>query len=118
MELNGPLENVAKNEMLDKWRIDTVNGGVFIKVKVEALGSEIESGPISFNPASNGKLTLAEDIVLTIPSGASITEVNLLRTPNGGTTWVSQIDWEFLAVEFPNGGDLIINQLDIELVDF
>jgi len=111
----GTLTVVAKNTMLNAWRTATNYGIIATNNAGDARSDKVQ---VSFNVASNGKITLTSAVTLTVQSGSDGTNAvkKLFVEPLASTG--DQISFTITdAIEFPAGGSLIVNQLDVELED-
>ena len=112
----GTLTNLTKNAMLNAFR--DLAGGRSV-VATNAAG-DIRSNAltVTFNSASNGKITLSSPVTLTIQSGSDGNNaIKKIFVENNSLTQ-TYIEFELqTAIDFPAGGNLVITQLDVELED-
>ena len=115
--VNGVLLNVAKNKMLNDWRVQ----GFSATATNAANSSRSNSVAVNLGTASNGKTTMPSPITLVIQSGSTgndaIKKIFLFIT-GAGFPAGQNVEFELAtAIEFPDGGSLVINTLEISLDD-
>lgn len=112
----GTLTTVTKNAMLNAFR--DLAGGRSV-VATNAAGVDRSNVlTVTFNSASNGKITLSSPVTLTIQSGSDgANAIKKIFVENNAQT-ATYIEFELAsAIDFPAGGNLVITQLDVELED-
>ena len=106
-----PFQVVMKNYMLDQWR----QQGVLSIIARDGV-VQFSSATVTFPTASNGVLSVASNITLTVPSDDTYTLTNFILSL-GGT---SQMQWTLPSPQqetFTDGGNIVITTLQVVLED-
>ena len=114
MPTSGNFTGLAKNQILNAWR----NQSLIAIAKTATDSTRSDAVTVTFNAASNGKITVVGSPTLTIDNNSDDSNAikKIVITEDIVGPPVDQIVFELdTAIDFPAGGSLIINQLDVEL---